>query len=196
MPPPVPRELRSARLLIVDNQEDNIALLEQTLRGAGYAAVTATTDPASVAELHRANRYDLILLDLQMPGTDGFAVMAALRALAPGSGELPVLVITAQPEQRQRALEAGAKDFLVGWRPETHRTCRRATTRLRRGPPPRNLPRPVPFCLEAFHREKFCPDLRPPRRRARALRRWRPPCRPFPCRAPSCGFWGRWRASG
>jgi putative two-component system response regulator len=68
-------------------------------------------DPRQVCELHRQNRYDLILLDLQMPGMDGFQVMEGLKDIEP-DGYLPVLVITAQPGHKLRALQAGAKDFI------------------------------------------------------------------------------------
>ena len=80
------------------------------LRGAGYTQIASTMDPRAVCDMHRANRYDLILLDLQMPGMDGFEVMEGLRATE--SGYIPVLAITAQPAHKQRALEAGAKDFV------------------------------------------------------------------------------------
>jgi DNA-binding response OmpR family regulator len=87
------------------------SLLEQMLRGAGYVSVTSTNDPHEVCELHRKNRYSLILLDLQMPGMDGFQVMEGLKAIETG-GYLPVLVLTAQPDHKLRALKAGAKDFV------------------------------------------------------------------------------------
>ena len=83
-------------ILIVDDQEANVLLLEQMLRGAGYVSITSTMDPREVCELHRKNRYDLILLDLQMPGMDGFQVMEGLKEIET-DGYLPVLVITAQP---------------------------------------------------------------------------------------------------
>jgi putative two-component system response regulator len=104
-------EILNARILIVDDLEANVRLLEGILRVAGYAAVESTTDPAQVRELHRRNRYGLILLDLQMPGMDGFQVMDALTELE-ADGYLPVLVITAQPDHKLRALKAGAKDFI------------------------------------------------------------------------------------
>jgi CheY-like chemotaxis protein len=100
-----------AKVLIVDDQEPNVLLLERMLRDAGYAALTSTMDPHAVIELHREHRYDLILLDLQMPGLDGFQVMEGLKAIEP-DGYLPVLVITAQPAHKLRALRAGAKDFV------------------------------------------------------------------------------------
>ncbi len=66
-----PQDILQASILIVDDQETNIALLEQTLRGAGYTDIATTMDPSLVGELYRQHRHDLVLLDLQMPGTDG-----------------------------------------------------------------------------------------------------------------------------
>lgn len=106
-----PTDILHGKLLVVDDQEANVLLLEQMLRGAGYTAVTSTMDSSQVCELHLINHYDLILLDLQMPGMDGFQVMENLKDLEKG-GYLPVLVITAQPAHKLRALKAGAKDFI------------------------------------------------------------------------------------
>ena len=100
-----------ASILIVDDQESNVILLEQVLREAGYTGVSSTMDPQEVCALHRKNRYDLILLDLQMPVMDGFHVMKGLRT-NDADDYLPVLVITAQPGHKLRALQAGAKDFV------------------------------------------------------------------------------------
>jgi len=104
-------DILNARILVVDDKEANVRLLEGMLRIAGYASIESTTDPTEVCELHRRNRYALILLDLQMPGMDGFQVMEGLQELEK-DGYLPVLVITAQPDHKLRALEAGAKDFV------------------------------------------------------------------------------------
>jgi adenylate cyclase len=104
-------DILNGKILIVDDLAPNIALLEQMLRRAGYLNLTATTDSSAVCELHLVNHYDLILLDLMMPGMDGFQVMENLKEIETGS-YLPVLVITAQPEQKLRALKAGAKDFV------------------------------------------------------------------------------------
>ncbi len=104
-------EFLDAAILIVDDQQTNIKLLEQVLRQAGYTRVTATMDPQQVCALHRAHGYDLILLDLQMPGMDGFQVIESLKTNDADS-YLPVLVITAQPGHKLRALQAGAKDFI------------------------------------------------------------------------------------
>lgn len=100
-----------AHILIVDDQETNISLLEQLLTEAGYKSVTSTMNPQEVCELHRKNKYDLILLDLQMPIMDGFQVMEGLKTNS-ADAYLPVIVLTAQPGHKLRALQAGAKDFI------------------------------------------------------------------------------------
>ena len=104
-------EIFNASVLIVDDQEVNIALLEQLLTEAGYTHLASTMDPQQVCALHRKNRYDLILLDLQMPVMDGFQVIEALKT-NDADAYLPVLVLTAQPGHKLRALRAGAKDFI------------------------------------------------------------------------------------
>ena len=104
-------EILNASILIVDDQEANVMLLEQVLRNAGYTRITSTMDPQAVRALHQQHRYDLILLDLQMPEMDGFEVMEGLRDIEAAS-YLPVLGITAQPGHKLRALQAGAKDFV------------------------------------------------------------------------------------
>jgi diguanylate cyclase (GGDEF)-like protein len=101
----------NASILIVDDKQANVLLLERILHGAGYTCVTSTLDPRAVYELHREHRYNLILLDLQMPGMDGFEVMTLLKTLDSNS-YLPVLVITAQPEHKLRALQFGVRDFI------------------------------------------------------------------------------------
>ncbi|HEY9099321.1 MAG TPA: diguanylate cyclase [Thiobacillus sp.] len=102
----------SASILIVDDLETNVLLLEHMLSEAGYRSVTSTMDPRAVCALHRDNRYDLILLDLQMPGMDGFQVMEGLKEIE-ADGYLPVLAVTAQTSLKLRALAAGAKDFIA-----------------------------------------------------------------------------------
>jgi PAS domain S-box-containing protein len=104
-------DILKASILIVDDQKADVALLEQMLRGAGYVAITSTTDSHLVCDLHRQHRFDLILLDLQMPGFDGYQVMEGLKEIETG-GYLPVLVLAAQPDQKLHALKAGAKDFV------------------------------------------------------------------------------------
>jgi PAS domain S-box-containing protein len=104
-------EILNASILIVDDQQVNVALLEQMLQEAGYRRIESTQDSHEVCALHRRNRYDLILLDLQMPGMDGFQVMESLKTNE-SDDYLPVLVITAQPGHKLRALQIGARDFV------------------------------------------------------------------------------------
>jgi uncharacterized membrane protein/CheY-like chemotaxis protein len=104
-------DILHAGILIVDDEEPNLLLLERTLRGAGYTSITSTMNPQSVGVLCRTNHYDIILLDIRMPGMDGFQVMASLKETEKDDFP-PVLVITAEPGHKQRALQAGAKDFI------------------------------------------------------------------------------------
>lgn len=104
-------DILAASILIVDDQAANVQLLETLLTEAGYTQVTSTMRPDEVCALHRKNRYDLILLDLQMPVMDGFEVMAGLKANHVDP-YLPVIVLTAQPGHKLRALQSGAKDFI------------------------------------------------------------------------------------
>ena len=105
-------DILNAKILIVDDQAANVQLLEQMLRNDGYRCVTSTRNPHEVYALHRDHHYDLILLDLQMPAMDGFQVMDGLKEIN-ADGYLPVLVISAQPNHKLRALSAGAKDFIA-----------------------------------------------------------------------------------
>jgi PAS domain S-box-containing protein len=104
-------DILNSSILIVDDQEANVTLLERLLSEAGYGSVASTMNPHEVCALHRKNSYDLILLDLQMPGVDGFEVMEGLK-VNDADSYLPVLVITAQPGHKLRALQAGARDFI------------------------------------------------------------------------------------
>ena len=103
-------DILSAKILVVDDQDLNVRVLQRTLEGAGYVSITSTMDPHAVRELHREHRFDLILLDLEMPGMDGFQVLQGLAESE--EADFPtVLVITAEPLHKRRALKAGAKDF-------------------------------------------------------------------------------------
>jgi len=106
-----PSEILKAQILIVDDQQVNVRLLEEMLRLLGYEHISSTMEPQTVCDLHASNHYDLILLDLQMPGMDGFQVMEDLKKVETDS-YVPVLVVTAQPNHKLRALQAGAKDFV------------------------------------------------------------------------------------
>jgi PAS domain S-box-containing protein len=104
-------DILAARILIVDDQSANVLLLTRMLEEAGYRNVTATMNPLEVCSLHRRSDFDLILLDLQMPGMDGFQLMEVLKTNETDD-YLPVIVLTAQPGHKLRALQAGAKDFI------------------------------------------------------------------------------------
>lgn len=108
-----PSDILHAKILIVDDQQANILLLERILRGAGYTSISSTQDSNMVCVLHREHRYDLILLDLEMPGMgySGFQVMEGLKEIE-SDGYLPVIVVTAHPGHKLHALEAGARDFI------------------------------------------------------------------------------------
>lgn len=105
------QDILHARILIVDDQESNVLLLQEMLRNVGYTDVSSTMDPRTVTGMHRRTPFDLILLDLQMPDMDGFQVMEGLKANLIDD-YIPVLVITAQPGHKLRALQSGAKDFV------------------------------------------------------------------------------------
>lgn len=104
-------DILNASILIVDDQEANVTLLELLLGEAGYTNVSSTMNSLEVCALHRKHHYDLILLDLQLPGMDGFQVMEGLKTNA-ADPYLSVIVITAQPGHKLRALQSGAKDFI------------------------------------------------------------------------------------
>lgn len=105
-------DIRAACILIVDDRKASVKLLEHLLHDAGYHNLSSTRDPTLVCDLHRSHRFDLILLDLQMPGMNGFEVLEGLKEIE-HSGYTPVLAITVEPNHKLRALAAGALDFLA-----------------------------------------------------------------------------------
>jgi DNA-binding response OmpR family regulator len=102
-------------ILIVDDEESNIRLLTRILGKAGFANVHGTQDPLRILETYRALSPDLIVLDVHMPGLDGFGVLKQLATVLTAAEFLPVLAVTGDltPETRERILVAGAKDFLA-----------------------------------------------------------------------------------
>ena len=104
-------EILDASILIADDQPANVQLFKQLLADAGYTRIASTMNPLEVCALHTEHRYDVILLDLLMPVMDGFQVMEDLKAAAVDHF-LPVIVLTAEPAHKLRALQAGAKDFI------------------------------------------------------------------------------------
>jgi class 3 adenylate cyclase/CheY-like chemotaxis protein len=98
-------------LLVVDDDQRNIKLLEALLAPEGYSIVEAGSGEEALAAVAK-ERPDLVLLDIVMPGMDGFETCERLRA-APETAVLPVIMITASGEQEKvRAIEAGADDFI------------------------------------------------------------------------------------
>jgi putative two-component system response regulator len=106
--------LKAARILIVDDEPANVALLERMLEQEGYSNVTGISDSSRVVELCSRAAPDLVLLDLHMPEPNGFEVMALLRPLLEEHW-FPILVLTADvtAEAKRQALAGGAKDFVT-----------------------------------------------------------------------------------
>ena len=104
-------DIYNARISILDDQPVNVALLERLLKETGYRQLSSTMAPQTVCDLHEINNCDLILLDLKMPAMDGFAVMEGLKK-SPHDTFLPVIVQTAKPAHKLRALQAVAKEFI------------------------------------------------------------------------------------
>ena len=97
-------------ILVVDDAPNIVELLRMYLEGAGYATVVATDGPSAV-ELHRKHRPDLVILDLMLPGMDGFEVCRAIRREA----DTPVLMLTARTDDVDAivGLELGADDSVT-----------------------------------------------------------------------------------
>ena len=109
------RSLDWAAVLVVDDNEANVALLERLLRRMGVGQVIGLTDPRRVVEHYQRFGADVVLVDLHMPHLDGLEVMQALGQVIPPDSFTPVVVLTADATgtARQAALEAGAQDFLT-----------------------------------------------------------------------------------
>ena len=103
----------TARVLVVDDVPPNLKLLETRLSIEYFEVLTATNGPDAIA-ICKKGGCDLVLLDVMMPGMDGFEVCRRLRA-APETAHLPIILVTAldRPADRVRGLEAGADDFLT-----------------------------------------------------------------------------------
>lgn len=104
--------IKAATILVVDDQSVNVKLLEKVLLAEGYPNIVSTTDSREAVSLYQQHKCDIVLLDLNMPHLDGFAVMQALQTI--DEDYPPVLVLTALKDRdsRVRALENGARDFV------------------------------------------------------------------------------------
>ncbi len=102
------------KIMIVDDEQSNTALLEALLAGNGYTRLKSVTDSRQALETCLTFAPDLILLDLIMPEPDGFSVLQSLRSGQPETF-LPVIVLTADANQetKRKALRLGATDFLL-----------------------------------------------------------------------------------
>ena len=102
------------KILVVDDEPLNVALLEDMLSGGGYKRVKSIRDSREALAACQEFEPDLVLLDLMMPHIDGFAILESLRS-ARREIFLPVIVLTADANEqtKQRALRAGATDFLL-----------------------------------------------------------------------------------
>ncbi|NOX25127.1 MAG: response regulator [Deltaproteobacteria bacterium] len=108
------QDIYDARILIIDDNQENVELLENILATAGYSSVLSITDSRKAAQLYAAYKPHLVLLDINMPYLNGYQVMEKLKEVEGGS-YIPVLVLTAlrDHETRIRALSGGAQDFLT-----------------------------------------------------------------------------------
>lgn len=105
-------QILASSILIIDDSPCNILLLDRILSLKGYSNVRSSTSAADIVEICHRDAVDLVLLDLHMPGVDGYQALEMVRT---AHLEMPVLVFTADvsPEARKRALSLGASDFLT-----------------------------------------------------------------------------------
>ncbi|MHB1106467.1 MAG: response regulator [Lutibacter sp.] len=109
------KNLKNAKILIIDDQQHNIDVLTGLLEITGYKNYTTCSDSRKVTDLYNTFKPHLILLDLMMPHFDGFQIMEQLKSLVSAGTFLPILVLTAdiKTETKQQALSNGASDFLT-----------------------------------------------------------------------------------
>ncbi len=113
MSSPAERASRAVRILVVDDEDDNRELLAVVLGWEGFVVETACGGAEALASVSKAPP-DLVLLDVMMPGMNGYEVLAALKADALTRG-VPVIMVSAmmQGDAAARARAAGAEDFLA-----------------------------------------------------------------------------------
>ena len=106
-------DIRNSKILIVEDDADNVHLLELFFETSGFTDVHATSDARNVEGLVRDLEPELILLDLHMPHVDGLEVMRRVQEAVPGH-EIPMIVMSGDisPEKRKIGVEVGATDFL------------------------------------------------------------------------------------
>jgi DNA-binding response OmpR family regulator len=107
--------LKAARILAVDDEAANLSLVDRAFRREGFENVVTYLDPRAALAEFAARPPDLVLLDLMMPGVDGFELLEGFRRLTGDTDYLPILVLTADSTMnaRLRALSLGANDVLL-----------------------------------------------------------------------------------
>ncbi len=112
---PHENEFPNARILVIDDNPDNVRLVERLLEWAGYANVKVLSNSLLAKQEVMMREHDVILLDLHMPAPDGFEILSALRNETTHGRFIPVLIFTADKstEAKAKALEFGASDFLT-----------------------------------------------------------------------------------
>lgn len=107
--------LRDARILAVDDEPANLSLVEKAFQREGITSVRTFLDANTALDAFAAEPPDLVLLDLMMPGIDGYELLESFRRLTSSDDYLPILVLTADANisSRLRALALGAKDVLL-----------------------------------------------------------------------------------
>jgi DNA-binding response OmpR family regulator len=110
-----PRSRSDARILAIDDEPANLALVEAVLLREGYRHVETLREPRQAVERHLAFRPDLVLLDLMMPSIDGYALLDSLGRLTGADDLVPIMVMTADTsvEAKLRALALGARDIVT-----------------------------------------------------------------------------------
>ncbi len=110
------KPIYTAKILMIDDEENNLIVAERFLRQAGYTDIHATTDSRMTLALYQRLSPDIVLLDLKMPEPDGYDLLEQLAAFRPPNGEyVPVLILTADisPGTKLKTLAMGANDFLT-----------------------------------------------------------------------------------
>jgi len=101
-----------ARILLVEDNEANLLMTQDYLESYGYQVIPARDGDEALTMMDE-NPPDLVLMDIQMPGMDGFEVLRRIR-LQPRFASVPIIALTAlaMPGDRERCLEAGANEYL------------------------------------------------------------------------------------
>ncbi|HET6233087.1 MAG TPA: response regulator [Longimicrobiaceae bacterium] len=108
-------DIKSASILLVDDEEANIRILQRFLTKEGYTDVHGATQGREVMATFGEVKPDLVIMDLHMPFPDGFVILDWLGSAIPKAEYLPIMIVTGDlsVESKNRALVLGAKDFLT-----------------------------------------------------------------------------------